>query len=204
MKSVLSLIRHGHVDNPNNVLYGRLPGFRLSGKGREQARSAAAALRQWDLAAIFSSPLLRARQTAREILRYHPGLKLKISSYLNEIYTPFEGLPAEVVDKRRGDVYTGTASPFEQPADIVRRVLKFAARAFNTFPKRHIAAVTHGDIIVFMILWACGQPLTPAGKQNLAPFGITDQYPAPGSITTFTFPSASPEARPAVSYLRPY
>jgi len=44
MKSVLSLIRHGHVDNPKDVLYGRLPGFRLSDKGRQQARLAAAAL----------------------------------------------------------------------------------------------------------------------------------------------------------------
>jgi len=204
MKSVLSLVRHGHVLNPKDVFYGRLPGFRLSEKGRKQARFAAAALQHRELAAIFSSPLLRARQTAREILRYHPGLKLKISTCLNEIYTPFEGFPAAAVDKRRGDVYTGTAPPFEQPADVVQRVQKFAARAFKSFPGRHIAAVTHGDIIVFMVLWARGQPLTAAGKQNLTPFGITDGYPAPGSVTTFSCLSASPHARPKVSYFKPY
>jgi len=203
MKSILSLIRHGHVYNPDDIFYGRLPGFRLSVKGRKQARSAAAMLQAWDLSAIFSSPLLRARQTAREILRYHPRLKLKISTDLNEVYTPYEGLPAVEVNRRHGDVYTGTEPPFEQPADIVRRLQKFVARAFKSYPLGHIAAVTHGDMIVFMVLWACGQELTAVGKRNLTAFGIHDRYPAPGSITTFTYLSASAEERPEVSYLNP-
>ena len=57
-------VRHGHVYNPQKILYGRLPGFRLSDLGREQAQAAAVALRDIPLAAAFSSPQLRTRQTA--------------------------------------------------------------------------------------------------------------------------------------------
>jgi len=49
----ISLIRHGHVHNPDNIVYGRLPGFRLSELGREQAQAVAAYWRDKPLAAVF-------------------------------------------------------------------------------------------------------------------------------------------------------
>ena len=61
----IHLIRHGEVHNPEQILYGRLPRFRLSARGRAQARSAGDHLREHDLRAVFSSPLLRTRQTAK-------------------------------------------------------------------------------------------------------------------------------------------
>ncbi len=70
MKQVtqISFVRHGHVHNPGAVLYGRLPGFRLDRQGVQDAQRAGRALRGKNITAIFSSPLLRARQTAREVL----------------------------------------------------------------------------------------------------------------------------------------
>jgi broad specificity phosphatase PhoE len=60
------LIRHGKVFNPDNVRYGRAPGYQLSGRGREQARAAGAHLRASGrpIAALVSSPLDRALETA--------------------------------------------------------------------------------------------------------------------------------------------
>ncbi|HQV21412.1 MAG TPA: phosphoglycerate mutase family protein, partial [Gordonia sp. (in: high G+C Gram-positive bacteria)] len=43
MHTVVHMMRHGEVYNPDGVLYGRLPGFRLSDTGRTQARTVAAA-----------------------------------------------------------------------------------------------------------------------------------------------------------------
>jgi broad specificity phosphatase PhoE len=204
MKTTLSFFRHGQVHNPDRIFYGRLPRFGLSETGRQQARSAARALKDSRLATVFSSPLLRTRQTAGEVLSRHPHLRLRISKLLLEIATPFEGRPELEVDARRGDVYSGSPSPFEQPDDIYNRVRKFIRRARRIYPGQHIVAVTHGDVVSFTILGLNGQKLKAVQKASLQPFGISDGYPAPASITTLTFRTSSEDERPQVQYVRPY
>jgi broad specificity phosphatase PhoE len=65
------LVRHGEVYNPEGVLYGRLPGFRLSDKGLRQAQAAADALADRDIVAVIASPLQRAQETAAPIAARH-------------------------------------------------------------------------------------------------------------------------------------
>ena len=65
--TVVHLLRHGEVHNPEKVLYGRLPGYRLSDLGERMALRAADALADHDIARIVSSPLERAQQTAAPI-----------------------------------------------------------------------------------------------------------------------------------------
>ena len=204
MKTTLSFVRHGQVYNPEGVFYGRLPRFRLSEKGKQQARFAARALNGFPVAAIFSSPMLRARQTAREMFQYFPDLTVRISKLLSEISTPFEGRPTDEVDQRHGDVYSGIDSRYEQPADIVKRVQKFIQLVCRQYAGKQIAAVTHGDVIAFAVLWAHRHQLLPSYKSRLIPFGISDGYPAPASITTFTFRTTVNVEMPTVAYLRPY
>jgi broad specificity phosphatase PhoE len=197
-------VRHGEVYNPDDIFYGRLSGFRLSNKGNYQAVKAAETLNGSQLAAIFSSPLLRARQTAGKLVRFNPHLRLRVSSLLSEAATPYDGQPARKIDVRHGDVYSGSNDQFEQPLDIVNRVRKFILRARRQYAGKQIAAVTHGDVIAFAILWAQRQPLIPAHKSRLMPFGITDGYPALASITTVTFRTTLDDEMPAVAYVRPY
>jgi broad specificity phosphatase PhoE len=204
MPTAISFVRHGEVYNPDNIFYGRLSGFRLSEKGNYQAAQAAETLNGSRLAAIFSSPLLRARQTAGKLVRSNPDLRVHNSSLLSEVATPFDGRPAREVDARHGDVYAGSNDQFEQPLDIVKRVQKFIRRARRQYAGEQIAAVTHGDVIAFAIMWAQQQPLIPKHKSRLMPFGITDGYPALASITTFTFRTTLSDETPAVAYLRPY
>ena len=63
-RAVVHVLRHGEVHNPDKVLYGRLPGFRLSDLGQAQAKLAADYLARLDVGQIYSSPLERALQTA--------------------------------------------------------------------------------------------------------------------------------------------
>jgi broad specificity phosphatase PhoE len=195
-------VRHGHVHNPQAIIYGRLPRFRLSEQGVGEARTAGQMMSATTLHAAYSSPLLRARQTASEILTFHPRLKLRQSALLNEVFTVFEGRPNAVGDQRRDDYYTGVGPPYEQPADIVQRVLKF----FETVRKRHdgqnIMAVTHGDVVIFTMLWARGLALSPDNKANLHALGFNG-YPATGSITAFTFRTNPSRERPEVRYFKP-
>ena len=69
------LARHGEVHNPARVLYGRLPRMQLSPEGRRQAGALADVLGPRPLAAIYSSPMLRARRTAAIVLASHPSLQ---------------------------------------------------------------------------------------------------------------------------------
>jgi broad specificity phosphatase PhoE len=65
--TTVHLVRHGEVENPTGVLYGRLPGFVLSKAGEEMALKARDALKGCDVTVVRSSPLERAVQTATPI-----------------------------------------------------------------------------------------------------------------------------------------
>ncbi len=69
--TVVHLVRHGEVHNPEGLLYGRLPGFGLSDRGEAQAKLVATALAGSDVGAVVASPLLRAQQTAGPIAAAH-------------------------------------------------------------------------------------------------------------------------------------
>jgi broad specificity phosphatase PhoE len=200
--TVIYLIRHGEVHNPQRILYGRLPRFRLTDTGRQQARSTGRYL-DGCVDALFSSPLLRARQTASEILKHVQGSNIRISSLLNEVCTGYEGRPGAEVDARNGDVYTDAAACFEQPQDIVDRTRRFIWRVRRQYPGGRIAAVTHGDVITFMVLWAEGMEVSPRNKTQLLKAGYPASYPAHASITSLSYHSDDREARPRVAYIQP-
>jgi broad specificity phosphatase PhoE len=84
------LLRHGEVHNPDGLLYGRLPGFRLSELGERQAQAAADWLAQRDITHLVSSPLERARQTAAP-LAAATGLDIAIDERLVEAANKLEG-----------------------------------------------------------------------------------------------------------------
>lgn len=66
---LLHLVRHGEVHNPDLLLYGRLPGYRLSERGHRMAEAAALELAGSDrlVAKLIASPLERAQESARPI-----------------------------------------------------------------------------------------------------------------------------------------
>ena len=195
-------MRHGRVHNPEKIFYGRLPGFALSSQGLREARCAAQTLSREPLAAVYTSPLLRARQTARAIQACHRHLRIRTSVLLTEVYSPYEGQPTNVVNALGGDVYSGTAPPYEQPQDIIRRVQKFIRRIRKHFAGRQVVAVTHGDVITFMLLWANDLPAKPEYKRNLSVAGLSDRYPATASMSTLVYRTSSIDERPLVSYKR--
>jgi len=199
----ISLVRHASVHNPSNIFYGRLPGFYLSKKGRLEAARAARSLKGLIIEDIISSPLLRCRQTAAEILKYHRHLKPRQSSLITEVLTPFQGMSSEAVDLRAGDVYTGVDSKYEQPEDILFRVQKFLSRMRRTCSGKHVVAVTHGDVILFMMLWASHFSTTPPNKKRFTTLGVLKEYPAVSSITTFSYSTDKKDERPSIAYFNP-
>ena len=69
--TIVHLLRHGEVHNPEGVLYGRLPGYQLSELGRAMAQRIADHLADADIAHVGASPLERAQETAQPIADAH-------------------------------------------------------------------------------------------------------------------------------------
>lgn len=96
-ETVVHVLRHGEVHNPTKVLYGRLPGYRLSSLGEQMAKAAAAALAGRDVTHVVASPLERAIQTAEPIAATF-GLTVEVDERLIESANFFEGKRVGVGD----------------------------------------------------------------------------------------------------------
>ncbi|AKK10280.1 histidine phosphatase family protein [Corynebacterium uterequi] len=89
--TIVHLVRHGEVYNPENILYGRMPGYHLSSRGRSQAARTAKSFAGHDVAALFASPLLRTQETAEPIAEV-TGLTPQLREEVIEAGNRFEGL----------------------------------------------------------------------------------------------------------------
>ena len=89
-KTIVHLVRHGEVENPQRILYGRLPDYHLSAAGKEMSEKAARALSTRDITYIVSSPLERAQETAAPIATT-TGLDIALDGRLIEPANAFQG-----------------------------------------------------------------------------------------------------------------
>jgi broad specificity phosphatase PhoE len=95
--TIVHLVRHGEVENPRQVLYGRLPGYHLSADGRMMAKAAAGFLAGRDVTVLLTSPLERAQETAEPIAGEF-ALTPVIDERLIEPWNHFEGMTFGVGD----------------------------------------------------------------------------------------------------------
>ncbi len=89
--TVVHLVRHGEVHNPDGLLYGRRDGFHLTERGREMAERTAASLASRDVTVLVSSPLERARETAAPLAE-KLGLEIGFDERVIESTSKFEGM----------------------------------------------------------------------------------------------------------------
>ncbi len=148
-RTVVHLLRHGEVHNPEGICYGRLPGFRLSAAGIRQAERVAAYLGDHDVVHVAVSPLLRAQQTAEPIAATH-GLELGTDEGLTEAGTVFEGSRTSVRDGalRHLRNLPTLRNPFrpswgEPYRDIARRMLAAMHRARERSAGHEAVCVSH-------------------------------------------------------------
>jgi len=90
MSSTVHLARHGEVENPQKILYGRQPGWRLSSRGQQMAEVLGEWSKSIDLGALHVSPLQRAQETAAPIAKAH-NIEITTDERLIEAGNIFEG-----------------------------------------------------------------------------------------------------------------
>jgi broad specificity phosphatase PhoE len=204
LTTTIYLVRHGDVHNPERILYGRIPGFRLSDLGQEQARAAAEDLAIHQPKAIYASPQQRAQETARFIAAHHPHLTVSTEQRLDEVHSPHEGRPLEEMEAIQFDLYSGNQPPYESALDVRDRALTFIQAARQAHPRGTVIGVTHGDVVTFAFLYFSGVDVAIKDRLKLEASGISDGYPATASITRLTFQTDDPDERPQPIYHRPY
>ena len=91
VETIVRLVRHGEVENPAKVLYGRLPDFHLSELGQEMALRVADHLAGLPVTHLRSSPLERARETMAPIAARFPHLEVTPDVRVVEAANVFEG-----------------------------------------------------------------------------------------------------------------
>ncbi len=168
--AILLLIRHGatkiNLENPPR-LQGREPDVPLSPTGEQQAQQTARFLAPWPVAAVYSSPLLRARQTAQRIAQPH-GLEVEVVEAIAECdLGHWAGLTWPEIMERDGDYYRRF---LESPETIgyrggenLTQVLQRTAPALERIGRNHtgqvVAVVAHNIVLRAYFCHLLGLPL---------------------------------------------
>jgi broad specificity phosphatase PhoE len=195
--TVVHLLRHGEVENPAGIIFGRLPGYHLSATGRLMASAAADFFAERAVVALFCSPLERAQDTARPVAE-RLGLPIVTDERLIESWNHFEGLKFGVGDGslRRPAHWPALINPFrpswgEPYRAVAARMLSVMASAREAAAGREAVCVTHQLPIWVTRRTAEGRKLwhNPALREC-----------ALGSVTSFTY---SGDRIESVSYAVP-
>jgi broad specificity phosphatase PhoE len=181
-QTIVFFVRHGEVYNPKDIVYLRTPRFRLSEAGRQEVETTAQFLRNEPIRMIYSSPMLRARQSAVIIENYHPTAPIRISKYLNELKSSWQGVPRAAMEPINWNFYDNRHKPDDESReDVLARVQKQVRLTLQRNAGESVVWVAHGDIVIIATLWGRGRPLS-----ELNNFKGT-KYIGHGSVTRFIF-----------------
>lgn len=152
--TTIHFVRHGEVENPNHVLYERLPGFHLSARGVRMARATAQYIatvpQMRGISAIYSSPLERTQETAQQIASALQIGPIILDKRLIEAENNFRG---KRIGYGEGALWKNNnwklVSNLWKPSwgesykSIAARVGDFAREQVQNHPGEQIVAVTH-------------------------------------------------------------
>lgn len=156
-------MRHGEVENPTGVLYGRLDGFGLSERGHRMAELAAASLAGHDIRSVTASPLQRTRESAAPWNARFGG-DLQIDERLIEPTNRFEGINMRRDLPRRPDLWRHLHNP-QRPSwgepfrSVQARMMAAIADAWESVDRGEAVLVSHQMPIVMVARTVAGKPL---------------------------------------------
>lgn len=180
--TTLHLVRHGQSEwNVVRRLQGQVADVPLTALGLEQARAAARTLAGAEIAAVHSSDLLRARQTA-DVIASALDLPVELDAGLREqSYGTLEGRPTDDVLAAAPYDFTdpdGRAPGGESIRDVHERVGGRLAAYVRRYAGRACVLVSHGDAIRVALAWLDGR----------GPGDVPWRETPNGSVTTVRLP----------------
>lgn len=175
------LIRHGINDFvQKRLLAARMPGVHLNAEGQAQAAALAERLSTARLAAIYSSPLERAQETAAPLAQ-RLGLAVQI---LEDVIETDCGAWAgqSLNDISKTELWQQVQrqpSRFRFPdgermAEIQARMVAALETLVAAHPGQTVAVVSHSDPIKLAIAYYTGMPLDLFQRLEVAPASISE------------------------------
>jgi len=161
MKTVIYLVRHGEVHNPDKIMYERLPGYRLSELGIKQAHKLGQYLSGKPISAIYASPLERTRETADIIASYHRGVTVVHDERLLEVSTSARGISIAHLAEERWNFYKPKYTKLggEKLSDIWKRMQTAIRDIIKKHKGQEVVIVSHGDPLMVSMIKHKGRPL---------------------------------------------
>ena len=148
-QTIVHLLRHGEVYNPDKILYGRLPAFVLSDLGHQMAERVADAIKDRDIVEVWASPLERAQQTATPLAEAK-GLDILTDDRIIEADNVFEGQRVSIGDGvlRQPKAWRHLYNPFtpswgEPYKDVASRMRSAVNSARDAARGHEILLVSH-------------------------------------------------------------
>ncbi len=192
--TTIYLVRHGEYENPEYVFPTSTSGFPLSGNGRSQVMALIPYFTGKPIVSLYSSPILRARQTA-EILANALSLPVVPDDRLMEVKTTLEGVSMKLFDDTKGELSylpKYTAKGAETMETLSDRVWS----ALEDFRTRHegkeVVVVSHGDPIRFSLMKYLRMPMDFAMSRKI-------QTPLAGGYRLVFGEGSTPEVYPIVA-----
>ncbi|MGE5486353.1 MAG: histidine phosphatase family protein [bacterium] len=177
--SLIYLIRHGETDAIGHTLVGWLPGVPINARGREQATGLVQRLAGVEFAAIYSSPLERAMQTAEPLARAL-GLEIRECPEVGEFHfgewtgASISGLDSDPLWRQFNRFRSRTRAPGgELMSEVQARMVTALERIAERHPDASVAVFSHADAIRAAATHYLGMPIDFIDRIDIAPASIT-------------------------------
>jgi probable phosphomutase (TIGR03848 family) len=177
--TLLLLVRHGLTDATGKQLTGWAPGVHLSEKGEQQAERVGERLAGLPLAAIYSSPLERCRETARP-LAATTRLSVRVRPALGELkFGAWTGRSLRQLSRTKlwGAVQTAPSRARfpegESVPEAQERAVAEIERIARDHPKDAVAVFSHADVIKLALAWFMGVHIDLFQRLTVSPASVS-------------------------------
>jgi probable phosphomutase (TIGR03848 family) len=177
--TTLFLIRHAHTDWIGHSIAGRQPGVHLTSEGREQAARLIGRMGHLSIAAIYSSPLERARETAAPLAA---ALGLEVRDCMEATELDFgewvgQSIPDLAADPRwrafnHFRSFSGMPGGELMP-EVQTRIAATMVRLRAAHPGQAVVLVSHGDVIRAAVAYVAGVPLDLFLRLEIRPASVS-------------------------------
>lgn len=168
--TTIYIVRHGEYENPKYLYPGSLPGYPLSENGRAQVKKLSELLRDKPIEVIYTSPVLRTRQTA-DILAEALHLPVTPDDRLIEVQTLLDGTPMQRFDETRGELSflpESLARGAESMEALADRMYTFMEEKRKEHDGKELLIVTHGDPMRFGVMKYMEMPIEFEASRSVA------------------------------------
>lgn len=188
--ATILLVRHGENDwVKKHRLAGWIEGIHLNENGRQQAAAAADRVSNLPVKALYSSPVLRCRETA-EFIATSQNLPLHVLEAVGEVrYGKWEGKKIKKLAKKK-EWFTVQFFPSRMKfpgGEALRQVQARGIEALEALAEQHdekdiIVVVSHADLIKLVLAHYLGVHIDLFQRIMIAPASVSVLYLAKNGV----------------------